>query len=386
MKQLNLEFFDIFECIGSDCSDNCCRSWSIDIDPDTAEIYRNIKGAFGDRLRESLTENNGKCYIRLNDQGKCPLLNKEGLCEVYRELEPDKMSETCKTYPRISWYHGDILFRGLTISCPEVARMVLSHSDSINFSFGEAETGVIPAPDENWSLFNILIDGMITSVRIMQNRDLSIFTRMRLLVSFNDMLQSALDADNDEECRILLDAFSDPAQLAILSQEVSESKTNLVALFTFVVHFYKNIPSLRVAPNMLGYLTALPDTMGFLNSLLQRMPAEDFLDDVSLDSYALRYEQYAVYYLTRYYMDAYTKDRKLDKIIANFIYLFCLHRIFAFGLYHKRGYQRLSLDDLIPIYTEISRFLEHNDLNSNALYEIFSDADMTDSTFLFSLI
>ena len=73
-------------------------------------------------------------------------LNKDGLCEVYRELGPDKMSETCKTYPRISWYHGDILFCGLTISCSEVARMVLSHSDSINFSFGEAETGVDSCP------------------------------------------------------------------------------------------------------------------------------------------------------------------------------------------------------------------------------------------------
>lgn len=385
MKQLNLEFYDTFECIGSDCPDNCCRSWFIDIDPNTAEIYHNTKGAFGDRLRESLIENDGKCYIRLNDQGKCPLLNKEGLCEVYRELGPDKMSETCKTYPRISWYHGDILFHGLTISCPEVARMVLSHRDPINFSFAEAETGIAPAPNQNWPLFNILIDGMITSVRIMQNRELSIFTRMRLLVSFNDMLQSALDADNNEECRILLDAFSDPAQLSILSQEVSESQTNLVSLFTFVVHFYKNIPSLRVAPNMQGYLTDLPDTMGFCNSLLMSPQAEDFLDDVTLDSYALRYEQYAVYYLTRYYMDAYTKDGKLNKIIANFIYLFCLHRIFAFGLYHKKG-ERLSLDDLIPIYTEISRSWEHNNLNSNALYKIFSDSDMTDSTFLFSLI
>lgn len=385
MKQLDLEFFDTFECIGSDCPDNCCRSWFIDIDPNTAEIYHNTKGAFGDRLRESLTEKDGKCYIRLNDQGKCPLLNKEGLCEVYRELGPDKMSETCKSYPRISWYHGDILFHGLTISCPEVARMVLSHRDSINFNFAEAETGIAPAPNQNWPLFNILINGMITSVRIMQNRDFSIFTRMRLLVSFNDMLQSALDADNNEECRILLDAFSDPAQLSILSQEVSESQTNLVSLFTFVVHFYKNIPSLRVAPNMQGYLTDLPNTMAFCNSLLQSPLAEDFLDDVTLDSYALRYEQYAVYYLTRYYMDAYTKDGKLNKIIANFIYLFCLHRIFAFGLYHKKG-ERLSLDDLIPIYTEISRSWEHNNLNSNALYEIFSDSDMTDSTFLFSLI
>ena len=386
MKQLNLEFFDTFECIGADCPDNCCRHWSIEIDPDTAEIYRNVNGAFGDRLRESLYKNDGKSYIRLNDEGKCPLLNKEGLCEVYRELGPDKMSETCKIYPRISWYHGDILFHGLTISCPEVACMVLSHRDSINFNFAEIETDIAPAPNQNWSLFNILINGMITSVRIMQNRDLSIFTRMRLLVSFNDMLSSALDADNDEECRILLDAFSDPAYLSILSQEVSESQTNLVSLFTFVLHFYKNIGSLRVAPNMYSYLNDLPNTMAFCNSLLQSPLTEDFLDDVTLDSYALRYEQYAVYYLTRYYMDAYTKDRKLDKIIANFIYLFSLHRIFAFGLYHKRGEQRLSLDDLIPIYTEISRFWEHNNLNSNSLYEIFSDWDMADSTFLFSLI
>lgn len=385
MKQLNLEFYDTFECIGSDCPDNCCRHWFIEIDSDTAYIYRNTKGAFGDRLRESITENDGKCYIRLNDDGKCPLLNKEGLCEVYRELGPDKMSETCKIHPRISWYHGDILFFGLTLSCPEVARMVLSHRDSINFSFTEAQTGVIPAPDENWSLFNILIDGMITSVRIMQNRDFSIFTRLRLLVSFNDMLYTALDEDNDAECHILLTAFSDPAQLFILSQEVWESQINLVSLFTFAVHFYKNIGSLSVSDYVRSYIDHLPKTMAFCNSLLSQPLAEDFLDDISLDPYDIRYEQYAVYYLTRYYMNAYEKDGNLNKIIANFIYLFCLHRIFAFGVYQEKG-ESLSLDDLIPIYTGISRFLEHNSLNPNRLYEIFSDSDMADSTFLFSLI
>ena len=385
MKQLNLEFFDTFECIGSDCPDNCCRGWSIEIDDDTAEIYRNAKGEFGERLRESITENDGKCYIRLNDDGKCPLLNKEGLCEVYRELGTDKMSETCKIHPRISWYHGDILFFGLTLSCPEVARMVLSHRDSINFSFTEAQTGVIPAPDENWSLFNILIDGMITSVRIMQNRDFSIFTRLRLLVSFNDMLYTALDEDNDAECHILLTAFSDPAQLFILSQEVWESQINLVSLFTFAVHFYKNIGSLSVSDYVRSYIDHLPKTMAFCNSLLSQPLAEDFLDDISLDPYDIRYEQYAVYYLTRYYMNAYEKDGNLNKIIANFIYLFCLHRIFAFGVYQEKG-ESLSLDDLIPIYTGISRFLEHNSLNPNRLYEIFSDSDIADSTFLFSLI
>lgn len=383
MKQLNLEFFDTFECIGSDCPDNCCRGWAIEIDDDTADIYRHVKGAFGNRLRESLTENDGKCYIRLNDAGKCPLLNERNLCEVYRHLGPDKMSEVCKKYPRTIWLHGDIIFRGLTLSCYEAARLILSHRGPINFNFAEVETDA--PPTQNWSLFNILIDGMVTSVRIMQNRDFSIFIRLRLLVSFNDMLQQALDAENDEECHILLDAFSDPAQLSILSQNVSHSQTNLVSLFTYVLHFYKNIASLRVAPNMQGWLNDLPDTMAFCNSQWQQSVAKDFLDDVTLDSYALRYEQYAVYYLTRYYMDAYAKDGKLDKIIANFIYLLCLHRILTFSLYRKKG-ERLSLDDLIPIYTEISRFWEHNELNSNALYQIFSDSDMTDITFLFSLI
>ena len=384
MKQLNLEFFDTFECIGADCPDTCCRGWDITVDDNAAEIYRNTQGAFGERLKESIRETDGKFYIRLKD-GQCPLLNSDNLCEVYRELGPDKMCETCRIYPRISWYHGDILFHGLTLSCPEVARMVLSHRDSINFSFAEAETGIAPAPDQNWVLFNILINGMITSVRIMQNRDLSIFTRMRLLVSFNDMLQSALDADNNEECRILLDAFSDPAQLSILSQEVAESQINLISLFTFAVHFYKNIGSFSVSNYVRSYIDQLPKTMAFCNSLLSQPLAEDFLDDISLDPYDIRYEQYAVYYLTRYYMNTYEEDGNLNKIIANFIYLFCLHRIFAFGIYHKKG-ERLSLDDLIPIYTGISRFLEHNSLNPNLLYEIFSDSDMMDSAFLFSLI
>ncbi len=384
MKQLNFEFYDTFECIGSDCPDTCCRGWGITVDDNTAQIYHNTKGAFGERLKKSITETDGKFYIRLKD-GECPLLSKDNLCEVYRHLGPDKMCDTCKVYPRFSWYHGDVLFQGLTLSCPEVARIMLSHHDSIIFEFAEAENTVATSPTQNWSLFNTLIGGMITSVRIMQNRDFSIFTRLRLLVSFNDMLQQALDAENVEECHILLDAFSDPAQLSVLSQEVSESQTNLVSLFTFVLNFYKNISSLSVSNYVRSYIEHLPKTMAFCNSLLSQPLPEDFLDDVSTDSYEIYYEHYAVYYLTRYYMNVYEKEGNLNKIIANFIYLFCLHRIFAFGIFHEKN-ERLNLDDLIPIFTGISRFLEHNSLNPNRLYEIFSDLDMTDNTFLFSLI
>lgn len=384
MKQLSFEFFNSFTCIGSDCPDTCCKGWSISIDSDTAKIYENTEGEFGSQLKEKIEEKDGVFYFRLVD-GQCPFLNGDKLCEIYRNIGPDKMCNTCRTYPRISWFHGDVLFQGLTLSCPEAARMILSHPAPIAFNFGEDQSSLTSSSNEDWQLFNTLIDGMITSVRIMQNRDFSIFTRMRLLVSFNDLLQQSIDSGSYDECRIILDAFSDSSQLAILSKEVLESQINLVSLFTFVLHFYKNIGSFSVSDYVRSYLDSLPKTMNFCRSLLSQPLADDFLDDVSVEPYEIRYEHYAVYYLTRYYMKAYTKDSTINRVIANFIYLFSLHRLFSFGLYHEKN-ELLTFEELIPVYTGISRFLEHNSLNPDTLYQLFSDSDMADSTFLFSLI
>lgn len=384
MKQLSFEFFNSFTCIGSDCPDTCCKGWSISIDSDTAKIYKNTEGEFGAQLKKKIEEKDGVVYFRLVD-GQCPFLNSDKLCEIYRNIGPDKMCNTCRTYPRISWFHGDVLFQGLTLSCPEAARMILSHPTPIAFDFGEDQSSLTSSSNEDWQLFNTLIDGMITSVRIMQNRDFSIFTRMRLLVSFNDLLQQSIDSGSYDECRIILDAFSDSSQLAILSKEVLESQINLVSLFTFVLHFYKNIGSFSVSDYVRSYLDSLPKAMNFCRSLLSQPLADDFLDDVSVEPYEIRYEHYAVYYLTRYYMKAYTKDSTINRVIANFIYLFSLHRLFSFGLYHEKN-ELLTFEELIPVYTGISRFLEHNSLNPDTLYQLFSDSDMADSTFLFSLI
>ena len=40
MLELNIDAFDNFECIGSECEDHCCRDWSITIDKDTYDKYK----------------------------------------------------------------------------------------------------------------------------------------------------------------------------------------------------------------------------------------------------------------------------------------------------------------------------------------------------------
>ena len=54
MKLRIPDFYDSFHCIGSECPDNCCIGWELDIDEDTYEYYKNVPGEFGDRLRANM--------------------------------------------------------------------------------------------------------------------------------------------------------------------------------------------------------------------------------------------------------------------------------------------------------------------------------------------
>lgn len=382
MKQLTFELFDTFQCIGSSCPDTCCASWGIEVDPASVDFYRNLKNNFGQKLQQNLIESNKKVYMKLQNN-RCPFLNGQNLCDIYIHLGPEKMCQTCKIYPRFQWKYGDILFRGLGISCPEVARLILSYPDTLYFDFAE-DPSIADSSNstENWQLFNTLINGMTASVNILQNRSLSIFTRLRLMVAFNDALKTNIDSAQDSYA--LFETFSDHTQFDTLTHTFATHSKSILPLLTFALHFYKNAGTFRDLYYIAPYTETLYDTLTFCNSLTNQQELTDFWDDVSTDFYPIRYEQYSIYYLTRHYMSAY-HNNNIQKCIANLIYLFSLHRLFAFGIYRQKG-ERLSLADLVPIYTAISRFFEHTDSNLDTLYQLFSDNDMNTTSFLLSLI
>jgi lysine-N-methylase len=43
LEYLLPSYFDKFICTGSDCMDNCCYGWNINIDKSTYKKYRKIK-------------------------------------------------------------------------------------------------------------------------------------------------------------------------------------------------------------------------------------------------------------------------------------------------------------------------------------------------------
>ena len=65
MKGLNVmklympKYYQDFHCIAGECKDSCCSAgWEIDIDENTANLYKNVDGEFGKKLKKHINFNN----------------------------------------------------------------------------------------------------------------------------------------------------------------------------------------------------------------------------------------------------------------------------------------------------------------------------------------
>lgn len=135
-KVITPEFVKKFACVGPNCLISCCQGWKIDIDKKTHHDYLNALHPEISRLAKEnlmLVRKGKQRYsrIKLDAQGQCPFLDENKLCLVHRELGDKALSATCSTYPRCKKHYADTTRYSMTLSCPEVARLVLFDADSM---------------------------------------------------------------------------------------------------------------------------------------------------------------------------------------------------------------------------------------------------------------
>ncbi len=127
MKITKPSYFDDFVCIASACPDSCCKEWDVQVDAASAAYYRALPGALGDDLRRLLKDEDGETVMTIV-AGRCPMWRNDGLCRIQAELGEEALCKTCREFPRLTHDYGDFIERGLELSCPEAARIILSAS------------------------------------------------------------------------------------------------------------------------------------------------------------------------------------------------------------------------------------------------------------------
>ena len=136
-------YYKAFRCIGSDCTENCCIGWEIDVDEDSLAYYNTVPGEFGVRLRASIEppdEQTGEqAHFRLDAHERCPLLNDCNLCEVLLHLGEDKMAQICTDHPRYYEWFSDGREDGLGLCCEAAADLILRQTGAPAWDVTEAE-------------------------------------------------------------------------------------------------------------------------------------------------------------------------------------------------------------------------------------------------------
>ncbi|WP_283687585.1 flagellin lysine-N-methylase [Clostridium perfringens] len=138
MKVRVPNYFNEFKCIASECEDTCCAGWEIVIDDETHKRYENVEGEFGEILRSKIVKSDGENIFLLNN-GNCSFLNEKKMCEIYINIGEDHLCYTCQQFPRYTEEFLDLKEVGLSLSCPEAARIILRKAENTTFNLSEED-------------------------------------------------------------------------------------------------------------------------------------------------------------------------------------------------------------------------------------------------------
>ena len=165
-------YFNKFKCIADKCPDTCCIGWEVDIDYETADKYRSISGALGDKIKNHLTRDETGCDIFTLCEGDCcPFLNSCNLCEIQLNIGEEALSRTCTLFPRFFDNFGKIREMGLGFGCPEAARLMLEDDEPFSLEFYDECGDEVEDVDEDF--LGKLIELRSKMFAVLENGDLS---------------------------------------------------------------------------------------------------------------------------------------------------------------------------------------------------------------------
>lgn len=249
MKVTKPDYYKEFKCIASQCPETCCAGWEIGIDGKTLNKYKNETGPFGNRLHNSI---NWKRKSFHQYEKQCIFLSDDKLCDIYTEVGPEMMCHTCKTYPRHLEIYGLDREVSLTISCPEVARMILNKKNKVQFISSD-EVDKIQAEKEKQlshgfdkEVYEYLVDVRKVMFNILQTREYSISTRMAIVLGLAHDIQTRLDNGKVTDIPYILKRYQTPKIMKYLGTKVSKNQEQNSERYGIMKEYMKLIGTLDV--------------------------------------------------------------------------------------------------------------------------------------------
>lgn len=362
------QYYDNFTCTADRCPATCCAGWQIVIDEKSLKKYNHVQGEFGIRLQKSIDWEEG-VFHQYNR--RCAFLNEENLCDLYRELGAESLCDTCRLYPRHIEEFEEVREFSLSLSCPVAAEMILGQKEPVRF-LEEADEVL---EEEDYEDFDSILYDWLEEARevlfgILQNRKLSISTRMALILNTADLAQKALDHGTllelnlDEEIQNFLESSQNTENRNLKTKSLKIRKKML-----------KDLQKLEVLreewPRTLERLEQqlYVQDEGYYQQIRQEFRRQMQGTEEQKQQWEIYKEQLLLFFLYTYFCGAVYDDMIYTKAVLSVFSVLWIEEL-AMDRWLFQG-EKLEFQDLVEIAYTYAREIEHSDENLNLLEEFF---------------
>ena len=330
------DYYARFRCTASAYTDNCCIGWEIDIDASTLAKYNAVQGDFGARLRQNIAQSVTPHFILQGE--RCPFLNAQNLCDIFKKLGENSLCEICTQHPRFYEWFDDTTEIGLGLCCEAAATLVFENEQPTAF-VTKGESGAE----------NPLLSLRDAAMCLVQDRRFSIADRMAKLLAFGDAVQRSLEKG------VLPTAPQIPDNLC----RPQFSDAEVFAAFEALLLFYETLEPIDA-----GWRPRLAQLRAQLPQLLAQRAAFDAF-------YAPRsyeYEHFLVYFLYRYFMKAAADGDVLGKVQMA-VASAAVVRLLDIECFVRTG--DFTFGNRVSVAKSYSKEIEYSEKNLAALAEAF---------------
>ncbi len=354
------DYYKEFSCVADECEDTCCAGWQIVIDDRSLRKYKKVKGDFAKRLHRSIDWREGTFHQ--SEDRRCAFLNDSNLCDMYTALGSESLCKTCRLYPRhIEEFEG-IREISLSISCPEVAKILLAKKEPVKFLSIEKE-GEEEYEDFDLLLYSKLADAREVMIEILQNRDLPISVRSALVLAIAHDMQGRMNRQELFACDEVLSKYQKENAREYVSKRIAEWREDKGARYHFAKQNFSLLHELELLKEEWFVTLVETERSLYKNCDDYEKICQEFekWHENNLPEWEIMCEQILVYFVFTYFCGAVYDGRIYGKIQMAAASLFNIQE--TLKARWLKNEKHLYEEDILETVYRYSREVEHSDLN-----------------------
>ena len=388
------DYYKEFECIADQCEDTCCAGWQIVIDKETLKKYTKIKGPFRKQMFKNVNWFQGT--FKQDKDKRCAFLNERNLCDLYLSQGEEGFCKTCREYPRHTEEFEGVREITLSISCPEVARILMNRIEPVRF-LSEEKEGEEEFEDFDPFLYSILEDARKEMISILQKRDLAITDRILLVLGMAHDMQGRMNRQEMFSCCDVIAKYTTDKALQFVRDyqiKMENKDEEMIFAHTMFQHLYE-LELLREEWGILlketedllyqdkdNYRKIKEEFHSYLNTIeiIERQTNKEtqsgiISEEVHLDieskiSIDIHLEQLLVYFLFTYFPGAVYDGEIYAKAQLT---VYCVWMIWEIWMARwLKNEKNIDLEEMTELVYRFSREVEHSDLNLGKMEKILS--------------